>query len=94
MSIVRDIHKSADKQNILENLVLYAKKRKIIVLAEGIEIVEEIETLLQFGVDLFQGYFFAKPSLDVKRIPEAKLETARKIYNTVQGENRRLWKNG
>ena len=84
MSIVRDIHKNVDKQNILENLVSYAKKREIIVLAEGVEFIEEIETLLHFGVELFQGYFFAKPSFDVQPIPEDKLGVACNIYHTAQ----------
>lgn len=84
MSIVRDIHKDVDKQNILENLVSYAKKREIIVLAEGVEFIEEIETLLHFGVELFQGYFFAKPSFDVQPIPEDKLGVACNIYHTAR----------
>ncbi len=43
ISIVREIHKSLDKQNLLENLISYAKKRDIIVLAEGVETIEEIK---------------------------------------------------
>ena len=73
MSIVRDIHENADKQSILENLMSYARKRDIIVLAEGVEIIEEVEILLKFGVDLFQGYFFAKPDFDIKPIPKDRL---------------------
>ena len=51
----------------------YARKRDIIVLAEGVEIIEEVEILLKFGVDLFQGYFFAKPDFDIKPIPKDRL---------------------
>jgi diguanylate cyclase len=32
------------------------------VVAEGIETVEERDTLLRLGCDHFQGYLFAKPS--------------------------------
>ncbi len=81
MSIVRNVHESLDKQNILENLVSYAKKRDIIVLAEGVECVEEIDVLLRFGVDLFQGYFFAKPSTKIERVPIDRLKVLQEMYS-------------
>ena len=81
MSIVRDVHKSIDKQNMLENLVSYAKKRNIIILAEGVETIDEIDVLLRFGVDLFQGYFFAKPSFDITPIPEEKIRELTNILS-------------
>ncbi len=82
MSIVRNVHESLDKQNILENLVSYAKKRGIIVLAEGVECVEEIDILLRFGVDLFQGFFFAKPSTEIKQIPDDRLKVLSDMYSS------------
>ncbi len=81
MSIVRDVHKSLDKQNVLENLVSYAKKRNIIILAEGVETIDEIDVLLRFGVDLFQGYFFAKPSFDIIPIPEERIQELNRIFS-------------
>lgn len=81
MSIVRDIHKSLDKQNLLENLISYAKKRDIIVLAEGVEVIEEIDVLLRFGVDLFQGYFFAKPAFTVQPIQKDSLKALQDCYS-------------
>ena len=80
MSIVRDVDKDIDKQNILENLMSYTKKRNIIVLAEGVETIEEVETLVSFGVDLFQGFYFAKPSFDIKEIEKEKLYMLRGLY--------------
>ena len=81
MSIVRDVHKSLDKQNVLENLVSYAKKRNIIILAEGVETIDEIDVLLRFGVDLFQGYFFAKPSFDITPIPEERIQELNRVFS-------------
>lgn len=81
MSIVRDVHKSLDKQNVLENLVSYAKKRDIIILAEGVETIDEIDVLLRFGVDLFQGYFFAKPSFDITPIPEERIQELSRVFS-------------
>ncbi|WP_264372097.1 EAL domain-containing protein [Aeromonas schubertii] len=36
----------------------------ITVLAEGVETREELECLQTMGVDLMQGYFFARPGLE------------------------------
>ena len=80
ISIVRDIDKDIDKQNILENLMSYTKKRNIIVLAEGVETIEEVETLVSYGVDLFQGYYFAKPGFEIKEIEKEKLYMLRGLY--------------
>lgn len=80
MSIVRDIHKSVDKQNVLENLISYAKKRGIIVLAEGVENFDEIKVLASFGVDLFQGYFFGKPEFDIEPVSENRLKQVKELY--------------
>ena len=80
MSIVRDVDKDIDKQNILENLMSYTKKRNIIVLAEGVERIEEVETLVAFGVDLFQGYYFAKPDFDIKELDSQKIELVKGLY--------------
>ncbi len=82
MSIVRNVYESLDKQNILENLVSYAKKRDIIVLAEGVECEEEIDILLRFGVDLFQGYFFAKPSTEIEGVPDDRLKALKEMYSS------------
>ena len=80
MSIVRDVDKDLDKQNILENLMSYTKKRNIIVLAEGVERIEEVETLVSFGVDLFQGYYFAKPDFEIKEVDKEKIELVKSLY--------------
>jgi len=88
MSIVRDIDKDVDKQNILQNLLSYTKKRNIIVLAEGVETVEEVETLVAFGVDLFQGFYFAKPGFEIKEIEKEKLYMLRGLYKDNEEKNK------
>ena len=37
-------------------------------LAEGIETYEELNTLGELGVELFQGYYFAKPAFQALAI--------------------------
>lgn len=61
MGIVRGIDKDIDRQQISKNLVTYAKQRGIKIVAEGVETKEELEKLIELGVDYLQGYYFSKP---------------------------------
>ena len=54
---------------IVEGIVLLAKRLDITIVAEGIETSEERDALLGLGVDLMQGYLFARP--DTSRLPLA-----------------------
>lgn len=60
--IVTGIHQNIDKQKILENTLSYAKERDIKVIAEGIELEEEMEKVIELGVDYLQGYYLSKPA--------------------------------
>lgn len=62
ITIVRDIDKDANKQQVVANIVEYAHKREMKVIAEGLETPEEVAMSLALGVDLLQGYFLARPS--------------------------------
>lgn len=66
MSIVRGIDKDENRQKILKNLISYSNERNIKVIAEGVEMKGEMETLINLGVDYMQGYYISKPSF----IPE------------------------
>ncbi|MBL0216707.1 MAG: response regulator [Myxococcales bacterium] len=61
MSLVRDIHRAPLKRDIVAALVDLARRSGIIVVAEGIETVDERDTLVDLGCELLQGYLFAKP---------------------------------
>lgn len=61
MSLVRDIHKAPLKRDIVAALVDMARRAGIIVVAEGVETIDERDTLVDLGCDLLQGYLFAKP---------------------------------
>lgn len=61
MGIVRGIDKDINRQQISRNLISYASQRKIKIIAEGVETREELEKLIEFGVDYIQGYYFSKP---------------------------------
>ena len=61
ISIIRDIDKDVNKQQIVSNLVSYAHKRDMMVVAEGLETPEEVDMVLRLGADLLQGYYLARP---------------------------------
>ena len=61
MSLISNIDKDEKKQENVKRLVLDFHERGIQVVAEGVERKEEYEYLLGFGIDFYQGYYFAMP---------------------------------
>ncbi len=48
-------------RNILKMIVSLSKDLKMEIVSEGVETQDEVDFLKSIGVDVFQGYFFAKP---------------------------------
>ncbi len=73
MSIIRDIHKDHNRYQLVQNIIGFAHSTGIQTIAEGVEIEEEMNTLIELGIDYLQGYYLAKPSFEVVDIkPEIK----------------------
>ena len=64
MELIRNTNKDHARQSIIKNCLNIFKDLNIISLAEGIETKEEFLCLKDFGVELMQGYFFAKPGFE------------------------------
>jgi EAL domain-containing protein (putative c-di-GMP-specific phosphodiesterase class I) len=64
MDLTRGIDQDRVRQAIVEGIVLVAGRLGIAVIAEGIETPEESAALSALGVDLMQGYLFARPQLE------------------------------
>jgi len=62
MSLVRDIHQAPLKIDIVSALIEMAHRSGILVVGEGVEVVEERDVLVAMGCDLLQGYYLAKPA--------------------------------
>lgn len=65
--IICDIDKNEFKQSVYQALYDISHKNGIEVLAEGVETIEEINTVEAIGVDYMQGYYFSKPTAEPVR---------------------------
>jgi len=63
MQLVRGIAESPRKQAILRALTGLAHELGITLLAEGVETEDELAIIRGFGIDLAQGYYFARPTV-------------------------------
>ena len=55
------IHLDAVKREFVGSILKMAKASRAQVIAEGIELVEELNVLSEMGIDLVQGYLLARP---------------------------------
>lgn len=88
------------KQLLVSNVIKFASKYGIRVLAEGVETKEELETLLELGIDLLQGFYLARPNAEIvseidpeirdyivgENIRRSKYNSEQKIYDAGDGE--------
>ena len=61
MSLVRDVHIQPTKRKVIQTMANLCQELRISVIAEGIENNFERDTLDQTGIDLMQGFLFARP---------------------------------
>lgn len=61
MNLIRDIDQNKTKQLIVKSILDVCRGLNIEVISEGVETKQELAVLVDFGIDLFQGYYFAKP---------------------------------
>ncbi len=60
--LISGIDHIPEKQENVQNLVLRFHSDGYLVVAEGVEEKEEFDYLVGLGVDLFQGYYLARPA--------------------------------
>ena len=59
MELIRDIQGNHVKQAIVQAIVYICSQLDILVVAEGVETILELNALKELGITLFQGYYFA-----------------------------------
>lgn len=66
LGIIRGIEENALKRSVAKFIVSFCKENKIVSIAEGVEQEQEMDTLLELGVDAVQGYFLGKPQTEIQ----------------------------
>ncbi len=61
MSLVRDIDSDDMKQRLVAAVAALCDSMNIKMVAEGVETLQELNTLVKLGMPLLQGYYFARP---------------------------------
>ncbi len=62
--LITNIFESKARQAIVRGIIVTCAELGIDVLAEGVELQAEYEWLRDHGIDLFQGYYFARPAFE------------------------------
>jgi len=63
--LLSEIQDSPQKQHFVREIIEFAHNNNIMALAEGVETNDELQMIIQLGVDLIQGYYTARPSANV-----------------------------
>lgn len=69
MELTRDIDSRPVSRTIVAAVLTVCRDLGIQPIAEGIETIAELNVLREMGIELFQGYLFAKPQLEGLPIP-------------------------
>lgn len=61
MHLVRGLHQSAIKRELIDTIRRFSDSTGITLVAEGVETADELDALMRVGVRCAQGYLFARP---------------------------------
>lgn len=59
--LIQNIHEEESKKAFIEGVMSAAKITNSLVLAEGVELLDELKTLKKLGIDLIQGFLLHRP---------------------------------
>ena len=71
MSLIRGINGDGRRHAVVSGIVGICRTLSTKVVSEGVETFAELAALRDIGIDLFQGFLFAKPGFEA--LPEAAL---------------------
>jgi len=82
MKLLRNIDSNRPRQAIVRAVVGLCRELNIRIIAEGVESIAEYAWLVTAGIDLFQGYLFARPgfqslpTVDLTQFPHPSVRTS------------------
>ena len=100
-ALISGIQNDRNKQLFVRNTIDLAHQNGIRALAEGVETSEELRTLIDYGIDLVQGFYTGRPSeTPVRAVHEAirheilaenlmlaRFDRDAKVYTAKDGDN-------
>ncbi len=79
-SLISSIEQDVKKQYFVGNIIDFAHDNGFMALAEGVETITEMQTVIRLGVDLIQGYYTCRPQDEMpKEIAPERVEEIRRI---------------
>ncbi|MDR2745361.1 MAG: EAL and GGDEF domain-containing protein [Desulfovibrio sp.] len=79
MNLIRGINNNRLKQGLIRGIVEFSNIASILLIAEGIESQEELETIVNLGVQYGQGYYIQMPREDIIEVDAIFLKVLRGI---------------
>ena len=76
-ALISGIQHDRNKQLFVRNTIEFAHQNGIRALAEGVETVEELRAVIDYGIDLIQGFYTGRPS--EQPVPAVSEEVRREI---------------
>lgn len=98
--LISEIQNDTNKQMFVKNTIEFARLNGIMTLAEGVETFDELQTVIEYGMDLVQGYYLGRPianpvvaiqdqiknEIVSKNIRLSKLDSDMRAYTAKDGE--------
>ncbi len=80
--LVANLDRDPAKMAIVETLAIFASRIDAVVIGEGVERLEEVDTLVRLGIPLAQGFVFARPDPALVEVPAMLGDYVRDKANT------------
>ncbi len=80
MALIQGISKDVNKQELVRNIVAYSHGRGIKIVGEGVEDRNDLEKMMDLGIDYVQGYYVARPSYEILDIPDIRKDEIRTYH--------------
>lgn len=86
-SLVDGVAGNVFAQQLLRSIIALSRQTGAVVLAEGVETERDIQCCVDLGVDLYQGYYFAKPAAHPFKNLDQALDQALHFSATHKGRD-------
>lgn len=83
LHLIRDIDSDRTRRARIQEIVEVSRSLGCSVVAEGVESKAEVDALIDLGISLMQGYYFARPAIQL--LPLSEIERSVHIAHSFEG---------